>query len=66
MDSQLTTSERLCEKLNRLRGDQRNDLVMLFRDLAWANNANDIEAISDAIRQTLDGDEQEGESSDAT
>ena len=60
MDSGLTTAERLCAKLNRLRGDERSELALMFRDLAFADNANDIEAISDAIRMTLDGPKQEG------
>lgn len=55
MDSGLTTAEMLHEKLRRLMNHERNHLADLFRDLAWADNADDIEEIGKTVREILDG-----------
>lgn len=58
--AELTTAERLCEKLNRLDGGQRLELELAMRDIVWCDTAQDVEAAMILAKSILDGDKQEG------
>ena len=60
VERNMTTAERLCEKLNRLQPSERHSLALEFAELCWCHHSFGIAATMAKIRAILDGPKQEG------